>query len=260
MHKSATTTPQAGRVLRTFIAPGEETGQNPQLYKPREAPTTNGYWPTKLERLTYTLSDAEFLSSRVEVAEAALHTPLLDIDGDNIVTQLPTGPCFWTAPGATRENAKAIELAFAAAGLAASPTHARAARHAVPELHSQHLLERETFAAYREANPAAEWDNLVDGVSWLTEATAPTAQTLEGRVAIPFTANSWMVTSTRNRHLVIEEPVTMDAYRALLDGLVAAAVIEPGYAQAVSDQEMGSLRLPWIEKHPVAQVVDPWAA
>jgi hypothetical protein len=49
-------------------------------------------------------------------------------------------------------------------------------------------------------------------------------------------------------HLFIDAPMPWETYSALLDALVEAGIVEPGYASASKEREATQLRLPWVHK------------
>jgi hypothetical protein len=55
-------------------------------------------------------------------------------------------------------------------------------------------------------------------------------------------------TTPGHSHLYIDVPVEWDKYQALLDALVVAGVLEPGYVSAAKGRGCTALRLPWVKK------------
>lgn len=49
-------------------------------------------------------------------------------------------------------------------------------------------------------------------------------------------------------HLLIDQEVSWEAYLHLLDALVVAGLIEPGYANASRERGYTAIRLPWVRK------------
>jgi hypothetical protein len=49
-------------------------------------------------------------------------------------------------------------------------------------------------------------------------------------------------------HLFIERPMTWETYLNLIDAMVAAGLVEPGYRDASATRGHTAVRLPWIKK------------
>lgn len=49
-------------------------------------------------------------------------------------------------------------------------------------------------------------------------------------------------------HLFIDRPMTWDTYLNLIDAMVAAGLVEPGYRDASVTRGHTAVRLPWIKK------------
>jgi len=49
-------------------------------------------------------------------------------------------------------------------------------------------------------------------------------------------------------HLFIERPMTWETYLNLIDAMVAAGLVEPGYRDASVTRGHTAVRLPWIKK------------
>jgi len=49
-------------------------------------------------------------------------------------------------------------------------------------------------------------------------------------------------------HLYIDVPMTTEVYMALLDALVAAGLVEAGFAEGSKRRGHSDLRLPWVHK------------
>ena len=49
-------------------------------------------------------------------------------------------------------------------------------------------------------------------------------------------------------HLFVDHPMTWEVYLNLLDAMVAAGLVEPGYVDASRTRGHTAVRLPWIKK------------
>lgn len=63
-------------------------------------------------------------------------------------------------------------------------------------------------------------------------------------------------TTPGNYHLYIDHEMTWPQYSKLLDVMAEVGLVEPGYVAATKRRCHSDLRLPWVKKEPVPQVVE----